>query len=453
MASGQDSPTPDWKKIKEEAEAEKAALDAQKALLEARKALDAAQTPTDPDKKKLEDQVAAAKAAKDLADAAKAAADARKAEADASLAALKAQIGEVPASGIAGDTTLREKVGVAEAALLASKAVEEAADKMIKHLLAADTVNAVSPGTKTIILYPATDVPGFQALITYRAQIAIIEKAFAEAQAKSSDADTKAPKPANFKTEAVPIAAAGLALDAVTKLLGYFKSDYAVGGVDVTQNDSVLVHALAGGLTKSDKKFSVLLPGIYNPEVLTNSASGILTKLSTLSTLKIFSLQKVDVHDQLASQFTKAAETETDAAKKKDLLEKAQLHTTASAALKAASGIYDSFFGKLTTADDKGLVPLTQVIRDTSVSDALENGAYLLLVKLQSSGGSYYTRKNLWTFFGGMPIFHMGGVVTSFLLLDGKSGKVLASGVIPVHGGFVKAGQVRSHLQGSTPSQ
>jgi len=33
----------------------------------------------------------------------------------------------------------------------------------------------------------------------------------------------------------------------------------------------------------------------------------------------------------------------------------------------------------------------------------------------------------------------MGGVVGSFALIEGKDGNVLASGVVPIHGGFVKA--------------
>lgn len=110
---------------------------------------------------------------------------------------------------------------------------------------------------------------------------------------------------------------------------------------------------------------------------------------------------------------------------------------------KAAIALYDGVFAKLTTADDKGLTPLTMVIRETEAADALAAGTQLLLVKLHTSGGAYYTKKNMLTFFGGMPFFHMGGVVASFALLDGKTGSVVAADVIPIHGGFVKASDVQ----------
>jgi hypothetical protein len=45
-----------------------------------------------------------------------------------------------------------------------------------------------------------------------------------------------------------------------------------------------------------------------------------------------------------------------------------------------------------------------------------------------------------------MPLFHMGGAVTGYLLLEGATGKVVASGVVPVHGGFVKAGALEGEL-------
>ena len=45
-----------------------------------------------------------------------------------------------------------------------------------------------------------------------------------------------------------------------------------------------------------------------------------------------------------------------------------------------------------------------------------------------------------------MPLYHMGGSTASYVLLSGKEGRVLASDVVPVHGGFVKAGDVEKEL-------
>lgn len=428
----------DWKKIKEEAEAEKAALDALRALEEARKGLADAQAPVNGDDAQLNAQVKAAQAAKTLADAEKAAADARKAEADAALAAFKAKIGEVPASGYTGDVTLKDKAGATEATLLASKAVEEAADRLAtdlsKHLKEA-----------SVVLYSAAELPSFDALLAFGARVRVVEGAFAEAQRTSSDADTKAPEPAVGTETVVPVAAAaGLTLDAVNKLLGYFKTDYTVGGISLEQDDSLLIHALAGRL-----KGRVRLLGTYDPAVLSTTTGGPFDKLTSLSTLKSFASQKAEGHARVAALFTKQAQAAADAPTKKAMGDKALLHTRAEAALKSAVSVYDSFFTSLTTAEAGGAAPLTDVLRQSALSKALMEGAKLLVVKLQSSGGSYYTRKNMWTFFGGMPFFHMGGVVASYVLIEGEDGHVIASDVVAVHGGFVRAGKVRDHLASS----
>jgi hypothetical protein len=40
----------------------------------------------------------------------------------------------------------------------------------------------------------------------------------------------------------------------------------------------------------------------------------------------------------------------------------------------------------------------------------------------------------------------MGGVALTFALFEGSSGKVLASGAVPVYGGFVKSNEVQTTL-------
>lgn len=438
MALAQDpssggTPTPDWEKVKKDAEAEAAALDAQKKLHDAREALKAAEAPPDPAKKAMDDKLAGAKAAKELADAEKAAADARKAQSDAALAAFKAKIGEVTSSGYTGDVTLKERAGITEAALLAGRAVRTAAQKIV-DVLPKQTEN------KTVLLYAAGEVPNFQAHIAFRAQITLVGKAFTDAQTASNIADAKAPEPPGFKIEAVPLAAAaGLTLDAVNKLLGFFRTDYTVGGVELKFEDSLLVHALAGAIEGSDKKLNVQLPAVYSPGALSDVGAEILNEITNLSLLKLGAQDKANRHDKLSARFTEDSSKETDPAEKAKLLDKAKTHKATADAWKTAVGLYDGFFSKLTTTDDKGAVPLTNVIREGVVAKALMNDDLLLLVKLQQSGGAYYTKKNIGTFFGTMPFYHMGGVVASFVLLNGKTGIVLKSGVVPVHGGFVKA--------------
>jgi hypothetical protein len=385
---------------------------------------------------------------KKQAEAERAAAEARKAQAEAALAAFKAKIGEVPSAPFAGDVTLKDKAGITEAALLAAKAVNTAANKIVDILPEQTKV-------KTVLLYAAGEFPNFQAQIMFRAQIDLLTKAFSYALSTSKEADAKAPLfgeeekavPPEEEKAVPPAAAAGLTLDAVNKLLGFFRTDYAVGGLDIKFEDSLLIHALSGAITGSKKNLEVQLPAIYSPGALSGAGSKILEVFFNLSQLRLDAQGKANRHDKLAARFNEDAGKETDAAKKAAFLDKAKIHAAAADVWKATVGLYDGFFSKLTTVDDKGVALLTNVIRESIVAEALMNGNLLLLVKLQQSGGAYYTKKNMWTFFGGtMPFYHMGGVVASFVLLDGKTGAVLKSGVVPVHGGFVKANDLPQEI-------
>ena len=368
-----------------------------------------------------------AEAQKAVAEAQKAAAEAQKSEAEAKLAAMKASIGEVPTSGYTGGVELKEKAGATEAALLAAKAITQATSTV---------ATVISPKVeKTILLYAAADVPNFQALIAFRAQVAIVKKSFENAKAASDKADETAPGPRAI----APIpGGAGLALEAVNQLLGFFRTDYAIGGVELSLEDSLLLHALAGCLAEKGKQ--VQLPAVYNPgALLPNASTGITEELTDLASSKNEAQNTASRHEKVAAAFTSQAEKEPDLRKKEQLQKNAAIHKSAADAAKAAVTLHDAFFNKLTTADDKGIVPLTSVIRDQPVAKGLLDGNYLLVTKLQKSGGGYYTKKNMWTLFGGMPLYHMGGVVVSYVLLNGKDGTVLVSGVVPVHGGFVKA--------------
>lgn len=240
----------------------------------------------DPAKKALDDQTAAAKAAKELADAqraasdaAKAAGEARKAQSDAALVALKSQIGEVPTSPYTGAVELKDKAGVIEAALLSARAAQIAAERIASALQSTSGAGA-PPRKPKLLLYAVAEMPAFQALTAYRTQVALVEMAFGQAQDGSVAVATT--RPADFHTEAVPYAAAaGLGLEAVNKLLAFFKTDYTVGGVEVRLEDAVLVNALAGRLAQ---RFDVSLLSTYNAAVLPDGAGAhVLRRITDLS--------------------------------------------------------------------------------------------------------------------------------------------------------------------------
>lgn len=412
-------------------------LKAKLAALEAQKELTKAQAADDP----VAAQLAAATQAASLAAQ-------RKALSDSQAAILKNQFA-VPDSGYTGEVKAGDKAGNIEAAMLAAGALNRASEIIVgkvKDLVA----------KKEVVLVGGSDLPDFQPLIAYRAQLKLIsnsmEKSISNLDAPIAAANQRIPS-----MEAVTPAAVGLALDAANKLLGFFRTDYSIQGVSVTTDDLLLISALSENLTQ--KAGSVSMPAVYNAKALDfsiDAPSPVITELTGLTDSRVQLQQKVDYASAsadkltaLAGDLTAEAKSESDETKMKALLGSAAELTKVSADLKsagdkgkAAISLYDGMLTKLTTPDEKAKLPLAVIIQLQSIRDRLSGGALLMSAKISSVGGSCYTKKNMWTFFGQMPFYVMGGAVVNFTLFDGTSGKVLSAGAIPVDGGFFKVDKV-----------
>ncbi|WP_316224886.1 MULTISPECIES: hypothetical protein [unclassified Bradyrhizobium] len=435
------------------ATSEKQLADAEKARIDAQRALEQAKSPPD---RAAETFQAKTKAEKERAEAQKATSDAQKAEADASkakseaeVAAFKARFGEVPTSAYKGEITLRDNAGKPEAFLLATHAMRKVAS-----IIAAQ----VQSKAREVMLISSADIPKFDSLIRFRAEIGIVRKAFDASDAVSRDAreqeavgaakrpdivePAEAPK---GKSAAAPLmTTAGLTIEAVDKLLGFFRSDYAVGGVDVTLEDAALINELAGQLT--EEHVTVYLPKLFDATLLESSAS-VISEVEALALRRVDSASTAAVHERLSAGWTERAAHEANDQKKKRMAAAAETHQHAAKELLTSAALYDSWFARLSSSDEKlAAVPIVAVIREQTIINALTNGRSLLVAHIHASGGSYYTKKNIWTVFGGMPFFHMGGTVASFALLHGPTGAVLAAGTVPVHGGFVKATRLASEI-------
>lgn len=232
MAQAQGT-TEDWKVREEAAKARKGALDAEAAAAEAEvtrlialKKLSDAQAPADPAKTATADAVATAKAAKDVADA-------KKAQADSELAAFKAKIGEVPSSGIQGSVAIGDKAGSMETALLAARATATASRDIAKAVKTKVGANA------TVVIFPAGESPDLKGLREFRAASELLKAEIIVSMRNVSAATND---------NELPIAAAGVAIDAVTKLLGFFRSDFNVGGSELTADQGALAEAVSGQL-------------------------------------------------------------------------------------------------------------------------------------------------------------------------------------------------------------
>lgn len=421
----------DLQRRKAIAEAEKAAIDAELARDEARKKLVESQTSVDPAKQAQEAKVEVAKSAKALADA-------EKAQADAQAAAFKSKLGEVPSSGISGSVKVEQGAASFETSLLAARAAVTAGRAIAKAVAAAVAKSAPADAstTRKLLVFAAGEVPDFQTTTTFLAQRALVLQALADAVSQSEEANTA--QSAIAATESV--AAVGVALDAVTKLLGFFKSDFEVRGSEVASDHVLLAKVVAGELLDLSKPFEagVFLKGTFNPTAV--AAVGTLFKrdLESLNfqRAKAATAQAERERDLGALQSDLAkitGDTPADNAKKALLAEQSKRLQAAAEKLKSALAAYDVLVGKL-AAPDAGVVTL---IREYEVWSVLSDpSSLMLIVKMDKAGGSNYVEKNLWTSLGAMPFKVMGGVIASYTLFQGNAGNVLASGTVPVHGGF-----------------
>jgi hypothetical protein len=387
----------------QKAKGQKDLLDAQKSLIDAQRALEKAQQPQDTQLDDLKKQ-------KDLADA-------KKDLANSQTDALKAQLlGGVTAGSFSGAVEMKDRAGVAEANLLASHAIRIAAARI------ATEVKGLASG-KQIFLFSLNDFPGFQRLLAFRFRKELVKQAYATAGVKASSqvALTAAAGPALFSA----------GLDAFSKILGFFKADFSLGGVEIKPDHSQLLFAVAGNLP------DIHVPAIYNPKAAQGTVTRITEELGEWMQLR----GSVDIETKKLSAQIEQLERGSDEDKKKTADLKARVEL-----LKTVIALHDAFITSLGTPDSNGDLPIVLVAQELAIDDALQSGSTVLLVKLENAAGGYLVKKNLFTGLGAMPLYHMGGSTASYLLLEGKEGKVLAANVIPVHGGFVKAGDVQKEL-------
>ncbi|WP_158277293.1 hypothetical protein [Opitutus sp. ER46] len=392
------------------------AIKAETTLLTAKKDLAKAQTP-DP-----------AAAAITAATQAASLAAQQRALSDSEAAILKNTL-SVPTAEYKGEVKVGDKAGTIEAALLASRAITIAAEKI------AATVGDKARGP--IVLFGSSDLPDFQALIAFDAQFNAIDAAVSRAAAKlKAAATTEAPR--KSITEVITPAVIGAGLEAVDKLLGFFRTDYSVQGVAIANDDLLLLSALAGSL--SNKSMTVEVPALYNSSAVLQT-SPVLLHLQGLAQRRIELQQAYDAAVASLEVLNNAAAHGTEQEKREATATLATLKPAVEQA-RITLASYDAFLTKLTTADEKGKFAVVTVVQQDAVRNKLKAAAHLMIARVSTTGGTCYTRKNLWSFLGTMPFFTMGGVVVSYTLIDGRTGAVISAGTIPVDGGFYKVNRL-----------
>jgi hypothetical protein len=390
----------------------KALADAQKALADSQKALQQAQDASNQKVTELQAQ--------------KAVADAQKALADAQAQAIVARyIGDVKAGPYSGAVDVKDKAGTEEASLLSARAVNEGATKI---------VNAVQSKAGKFYIFGTKEFPAFQRLLTFRFRKELIKQAFEAAGVK---------RPVGLVPEAVTPGMVSAGLDAFSKLLGYFKTDYTIGGVETKLDESLLLFSVAGKLSGKE----VHLPLLYQPNAQTDAVAALTKEMSELVDLRTRAAdQAKKLKDDIASMEKKAADPQ-NAASKDELLATAAALKPKLDQLNGVIGLYDSFAASITAPEaNTGAIPLSTLAQEFAIEAALKAGASVLLLRLENTGGGYLLKKNLLTGLWKMPLYHMGGATVTYVLLNGSEGKVIAGDVIPIYGGFVKTDSLRDTL-------
>lgn len=417
---------------KEKLDAEKAKLDSQKALADAQKALADSQKALEQAKSSSGKQLTDLQSQKALSDAQKALAEAQ------TQAALSKYIGDVKAGAYSGTVDMKEKAGTEEALLLSSRAVQESSAKIAKAIATGEQ----SRQLQKIYIFGSKEFPTFQRLLTFRFQKELIKQAF-------KAAGVMKPEGEEGRKEVPALAVASAGLDAFSKILGFFKTDYTVGGIEVKLDESLLLFSVAGGLKKQGKE--VHLPLVYEPNTQGSTVEELTKALADLVDLRSRAVAASNqMKDAIADNEKKAAAPNLDPATKDALLATAAALKAKVDQLKGVIALYDSFVESLTTPDSNATVPLMAIAREYSIAAALEDhgkGSAVLLLRLENSGGGYLLKKNLLTALWKMPLYHMGGATVAYLLLSGPDGQVLAGDIIPMYGGFVKTDHLRKKLE------
>jgi len=360
---------------------------------------------------------------------------AQKAEIDAETALIRsrqareaAPLSGVPNAGVAGDVTVGSKGGEFEMQLLATGAINAAMATMATEL---------KPHTQAanVHLYAVAQPPNLQAVAAFNVQKQQIERALmqvsAEAQALLGQPGTES------------LATVGVALESITKLLGFFRTDFKVAGADLAFDDALLLQAAARVVPAA----RLLVPSLYNAATVTGAQDMLSNELSTLSVRQQEASQLATQLDTAVEAAEKAAaDTAGSATQKADAARRLARLRVALERVRAALSAHDTLVARLLGSDEAA----AGLLRDMVVWRSLRRpDSQLLLLKVQYTKGSNYTEKNLWTSFGAMPFSVSGGAVVSYTLMSAGDGAVLASGVVPVHGGFARVKDVPDRVNAS----
>ena len=358
--------------------------------------------------------------------AAKAAADAKKAMIEAEAAAAKAKYGGLSAmSGTPGAVEASTDAGKAEAMLLVTRATQQASDRLASELTA--SFASTPYRDRELLILTSLDELSASDAIQFDAQTALMRTLMdaAKATCENALAASRQGGAASSQSFRSLLPVLGAVLDSGAKIASYFQTDYKFAGLVPAEPTNLTAAAVAASLRRAEPNRRVLVPA----NVLTVDAQPVLDVMSPLQA-------------QYADLVALAAETKSRSAqlKAKSPELAARLDAAEAQANKAVT-LFEGFSSALIVPKEaKAAPPIASVLRQKKLQASMARKPLVLLVT-SSKAGALYTKKNMWTFLAGSPpLYTMGGVSLAYSVFDPADGVILASGAIPVHGGYRSVG-------------
>ncbi|WP_404368033.1 hypothetical protein AB5I39_13980 [Sphingomonas sp. MMS24-J45] len=312
--------------------------------------------------------------------------NARAAEKNAEAALTKAKIDALGLPSFSGTTSLGSGAGSIEATILATAALNKAAEY----------ISLRKPGLgvgKGYLVLAGDESARFDLLGTVRAQLDGLRQAFSNAGINAR------PSPNRLTPQ--------MAVAAVSAVAGLFRAETTVSGIDMT---ALTPRALATATTQRlGNAYLLSVPTFPADEMLDDgkdwAGQTILQRVDTLSGLR------------------EGAVTARNALPK----EPKGAQATKAARLDAAVSRFDAFLAKATSPDDKGLVTIAEAARQERLKGKIGS---ILRVDLDKAGGSIVNTKNIATTFGVDPVKISGGLIASYSYTDPSDGRVQSAGVL-----------------------
>ncbi|WP_344699858.1 hypothetical protein [Sphingomonas limnosediminicola] len=349
-------------------------------------------------------------------------------------ARIRAQMGIVAGTNAqTGSVTPGTDAAKPEAMLLAALAAKDAAQQIAQAVIDAP----VTPAPDEILLVTSMDDLSTASYTLFDFQSKQITTLLNTANARLDQALARTSRGRRTFRFASPVTYLGAGLDLAAKLGNYFQTDYTFGPVSVTSPDNVMAFAVSDALKRkycppgSDKSQCHLVRLVIPKQVAPKDYPEFTADLAALAQLN---------QDVLL----KAGEA-TARASSGDEGHAAELKAAATAA-EAAGAAYKSLIDSLMAVPQAGEPLIERIWRQRVVKAKLDSPTTAILVLSDKPLGAYYTKKNLWTFLGGPPLFTMAGLTVSYALLD-KDRSLLTSGTVALHEGYQSVRDVQNKFR------